>query len=172
MVQVAICIGSNSGDRFSYMRRMEAALQVVLNAEVTCSSLMETEPVGVAPGQPWYLNRVLSGWYRKNPFMLLDECRLIEVQLGRINKGLRMERTADIDILLFGKETVATGELAIPHPAVLSRRFCLEGLYQILPDALIPGSGKTVREHHSIMPPRILSQVIRFIVPEGELHGD
>jgi 2-amino-4-hydroxy-6-hydroxymethyldihydropteridine diphosphokinase len=172
MVPVALSIGSNSGDRRRHMRRMETLLQEILEPGVVFSLLMETEPLEVAPGQPWYLNRIIGGYYEKTPMEFLEECQSIEMQLGRTGKGLRTERTADVDILLFGKEVVGTGGLVIPHPGVLNRRFCLEGLDQVMPDALIATTGKTVHEHFVAMSPSMKSQRMRFLFPQGEQHGD
>lgn len=171
-VPVALSIGSNSGDRGWYIGQMELHLRCLFGAEVNVSSLMETAPVEVTSGHPWYLNRIIGSTYAGTPADLLEACCSIERQLGRTGKGLRTARTADIDVLLFGQRSVATEELIIPHPGILRRRFCLEGLVQIMPDAMIAGTGKTVCEHYANMTPSVKSQRMRFVVPQGENHGD
>jgi 2-amino-4-hydroxy-6-hydroxymethyldihydropteridine diphosphokinase len=167
MVDVALCIGSNSGDRRWYIYRMEVMLQEILLPPIVISALMETEPIGVVDEQPWYLNRIIGGRYGGNAFGLLAACTTIERELGRKNKGTGRERTADIDILLFGKEAITTAELTIPHPAIFTRRFCLEGLYQIMPDAAIGTTDGTVREHYAAMTPQVRKQGLRFTVSKG-----
>ncbi|MBN1575445.1 MAG: 2-amino-4-hydroxy-6-hydroxymethyldihydropteridine diphosphokinase [Chitinispirillaceae bacterium] len=171
MVNVAICIGSNSGDRRWYINRMEEMLKEVLFPPVIMSALMETEPVGVFDEQPWYLNRVIGGCYDRSAFKLLSACAAIERSLGRTEKGMVRARTADIDILLFGNETIAAEELTIPHPAILLRRFCLEGLSQIMPDAVIGTAAGTVGQQYAAMTQQIRSQGLLFPGSEGG-HSD
>ena len=119
MVQVALSIGSNCGDRRGFIGRMEELLHEVLGAEFSASALMETEPIEVVDEQSWYLNRILGGTFGGTPGELLSRCRLIEERLGRTGKGLRTPRTADVDILLFGPVAIETELLTIPHPGLL-----------------------------------------------------
>lgn len=167
MVHVALCIGSNSGDRRWYIDRMEGMLQGILLPPIVMSALMETEPIGVVDEQPWYLNRIIGGQYDGDACGLLAGCMTIERELGRKEKGTGRERTADIDILLFGRETITTAELTIPHPAIYSRRFCLEGLFQIMPDAAIGNTAGTVREQYAAMTRQVRKQGVKFNVSEG-----
>ncbi len=162
MPEAVLSLGSNSGDRLYYINRMEEMLQDGVLTSVRVSDLMETEPVDVFDIQPWYLNRVIAGWYPGSAAELLDTCLMIERSLGRIGKGTRGKRTADIDILLFGFEVIATEFLTIPHPAILTRRFCLEGLYRIVPDMIIPPDHTTAREYHGTMSCAVRGQRLRF----------
>ena len=70
----------------------------------------------------------------------------IEKAMGRQRIQKKGPRTIDLDILLFGNEVVDTPGLTIPHPAMQYRRFVLEPLAEIAPDALHPVLRKTVRE--------------------------
>ena len=45
----------------------------------------------------------------------------------------------DLDILLFGSSVVETAQLTIPHAAMHERRFVLEPLAEIAPEARHPG---------------------------------
>ena len=167
-VPVALSIGSNLGARRHYIERMESLLADCIGSDMRVSCLMETEPLEVAPGQPRYLNRIVCGRYTGTPGELLLSCQSIERRLGRTGKGLRTARTADVDILLYGDHCIASEILTVPHPGVLSRRFCLEGLVQLLPDEVIPRTGRTVREHHTEMSASVKRQCIRYIVPLGD----
>jgi 2-amino-4-hydroxy-6-hydroxymethyldihydropteridine diphosphokinase len=171
MVEVAVSLGSNSGDRWWYLEQMELLLQEVLKPPFASSHIMETEPVEVTTLQPWYLNRIISGYFDQDPFTLLREFNCIETRLGRKNKGTRTERTADIDILLFGTEVIRTSTLTIPHPAVHSRRYCLEGLDQIMPDMVIATIHTTVHEYYLAMMEQLGIQRIRFPRPGEETNG-
>jgi len=55
-------------------------------------------------------------------------------------------RIIDIDILLFGNSIVDAKGLTIPHPAMHARRFVLEPLAEIAPEARHPVFKRTVRE--------------------------
>ncbi len=52
----------------------------------------------------------------------------------------------DIDILLYGTETIDTPELQVPHPRMHLRRFVLVPLAEIAPEAVYPGLKKTVKQ--------------------------
>ncbi len=168
MVDVALCLGTNSGDRKMNIEKMEAEVRRVLSPPIVLSALMETEPVEIEEEQPWFLNRIIYGRYKGNAFELLDACNAIEKKLGRKDKGTARPRTADIDILLFGREVITTRELTIPHRAITKRRFLLEGLYQIMPDAEIANTGGTVSEYYEAMTPELKMQRVRFLFSNGD----
>ena len=70
----------------------------------------------------------------------IERTQSIERQNGRnrakqIAKG---PRTLDIDILLFGTQTLNTPELVVPHPAMKKRQFVLIPLLEVLPDYAEP----------------------------------
>ena len=163
MVDIALCIGSNNGDRSWYIRRMEEMLRDVLEPPIVTSKIMETEPVEVEEKQEWFLNRIIGGQFKRSAMELLNDCRKIEKSLGRRYKGLRKARTADVDILLYGTKVIISSVLTIPHPSILTRRFCLEGLRQIMPDALIGDSGKTVEDCYLSMKKPVRNQKLRFL---------
>ena len=50
-------------------------------------------------------------------------------------------RTIDLDLLLYGQETVEEPGLTIPHPRLAERRFALEPLAELDPALEIPGHG-------------------------------
>jgi 2-amino-4-hydroxy-6-hydroxymethyldihydropteridine diphosphokinase len=70
----------------------------------------------------------------------------IEKAMGRQRIQRKGPRTIDIDILLCGDAIVNTPDLTIPHPAMAERRFVLEPLAEIAPQARHPVLKKTVRE--------------------------
>lgn len=164
MTIAALSLGSNLGDRRSCVGAMESALRAIL-VDVRASRLMETEPVGVN-GQPAYLNKVVVGRYGGDAYGLLGECLSIESRLGRARPLPKAPRTADVDILLFGDEAISDPPtLIVPHPELLNRRFCLEGLMDV--DPLIPvpapGSLRTVREAYENMGTGVAAQNVFFI---------
>jgi 2-amino-4-hydroxy-6-hydroxymethyldihydropteridine diphosphokinase len=162
MPAVFLSLGSNLGDREKSISLMEQELLHRLGQPVQKSPVMETEPLGMKDNTPWFLNRILRGEYMGTPDSLLTECRDIEKKLGRgIHKPLT-SRSADIDILLFGDSVMESADLTIPHPAILMRRFCIEGLLCLAPDLVFPGTGKTIAELAIHMDALVRSQQVRF----------
>jgi 2-amino-4-hydroxy-6-hydroxymethyldihydropteridine diphosphokinase len=51
-----------------------------------------------------------------------------------------------VDILLYDRQTVSTERLIVPHPEMLRRRFVLEPLLEIAPDAVLP-DGSPITPH-------------------------
>lgn len=171
MESVALSIGSNLGDQCINISLMEEALFSILKGLLRKSDLLRTEPVGVEC-QPWFTNRIISGSFEGTAQQLLEYTREIEKKLGRDNKKQMAPRTADIDILLFGGQIISTAELVIPHPQMFFRRFCLEGMNQIVPDWLIPGTGMSVSEHYRRMGPQIRAQRIFHFHEKGSDYRD
>jgi 2-amino-4-hydroxy-6-hydroxymethyldihydropteridine diphosphokinase len=162
MERAALSIGSNLGQRELFIDSMERELRLILS-DVRMSQLMETEPVGVGEDQPNYLNRIIAGYYSASPHELLKSCLEIELKLGRIREKVKDSRTADVDILLFGNLEINSAELIVPHPQLLYRRFCLEGLSQIDKGWVVPGAGKSAGELCEEMSAEVRSQKVFFI---------
>ena len=77
---------------------------------------------------------------------LLHLALQIEAAMGRLRMRSKGPRKIDIDILLFGDLVVDEPGLKIPHPSMHQRRFVLEPLVEIAPEALHPVLAKTARE--------------------------
>jgi 2-amino-4-hydroxy-6-hydroxymethyldihydropteridine diphosphokinase len=139
-----LSLGSNVGDRESHLReairRLESAGMVR-----SVSSIYETEPVEFTD-QPQFLNCVVALETSSTPEQLMLQLLTIEKAMGRKRIQKKGPRTIDLDILLFEEEVVRTPQLTIPHPAMQYRRFVLEPLAEIAPDALHPVLKKTVKE--------------------------
>jgi 2-amino-4-hydroxy-6-hydroxymethyldihydropteridine diphosphokinase len=136
-----VSLGSNLGDRLGYLRAAVAALRRGPRMRVTgTSKVYETAPVEVEDEQPDYLNCVVELECGLPPFELLRYCQGIEAALGREHKGEKAPRTVDIDVLLFGEETIEEPELRVPHGGVM-RVFNLMGLADLDAALYIPGRG-------------------------------
>jgi len=144
---VYIGLGSNLGDR---RRNLEAALDALRAhpqiAVTAVSSFLETEPVGGPPGQGKFLNAAAKIETDLSPEALLEELKRVERALGRKPGPRWGPREIDLDILLCGNTILDTEALTIPHPRMRERRFVLEPLAEIAPDARDPATGRTVRE--------------------------
>jgi 2-amino-4-hydroxy-6-hydroxymethyldihydropteridine diphosphokinase len=143
-IRVAIALGSNLGDRHTYLQQAIDALRAML-VNVRVSSLIETEPVGVI-NQPPFLNGVLVADTMMSPRALLDWLLATERQLGRVRPFERAPRTIDLDLILYGDQVIDEPGLRVPHPRFRERRFVLEPLAELAPDWIDPVSGRTVAE--------------------------
>lgn len=141
---VYLSLGSNVGDRAA---NLNAAIERLgrLGEVQAVSSFYETEPVEFT-AQPWFLNCVVKLDTEKMPKQLLAGILEVEQEMGRRRVQKKGPRTIDIDILLFGNSIVETKGLTIPHPAMHERRFVLEPMTEIAPDARHPVFKKTMRE--------------------------
>lgn len=145
MAEIAyLSLGSNLGDRAANLRAALAQLDAAVRL-VAVSALYETQPVEV-PDQPWFLNCVAAVETDQTPRELLQLALRIETMIGRLRLRYKGPRKIDIDVLLFGDRIVDETGLKIPHPTMHQRRFVLEPLLEIAPQARHPALGKTARE--------------------------
>jgi 2-amino-4-hydroxy-6-hydroxymethyldihydropteridine diphosphokinase len=137
-----IGLGSNLGDREGTIRRALELLSAGDDIEVTAvSSLEETDPVGYED-QPRFLNGAAALRTELPPRELLERMFDVERQLGRIRTGPRFgPRTIDLDLLLYGQESIDEPGLRIPHPRLAERRFVLEPLVELDRNLQVPGRG-------------------------------
>jgi 2-amino-4-hydroxy-6-hydroxymethyldihydropteridine diphosphokinase len=141
---VYLSLGSNIGNREARLREAIRRLEMT-GKLLSVSSIYETEPVEFTD-QPQFLNCAVALETSSTPEQLMQELLEIERAMGRQRIQKKGPRTIDLDILLFGDEVVDTPGLTIPHPAMQHRRFVLEPLAEIAPDALHPALKRTVRE--------------------------
>lgn len=132
-------LGSNVGDRESHLRAALTGLRAHRVVVEAVSSLYETEPVGEVLEQPDFLNAAARIRTELAPEELLDLCKAIEVEQGRMIGGQRHgPRPLDIDLLLLADVEVSTERLTLPHPEVTSRRFVLAPLLELDPGLSLP----------------------------------
>lgn len=131
-----LALGSNLGDRLSYLRLALAALAPQLSAR---SRVYETDPVGGPENQGPYLNMVVAVDTLLDPFALLRHCHEIEASAGRVRLVKDGPRTLDVDLLLYEGTTIASPLLNLPHPRMWQRRFVLQPLGDVAPELLPDG---------------------------------
>jgi 2-amino-4-hydroxy-6-hydroxymethyldihydropteridine diphosphokinase len=156
---IYLSLGSNLGDRELNLRTAIEKLSAIGNP-IAISSFYDTEPVEVA-SQPWFLNCAVKLDTEKMPRQLISAILALEQEMGRQRKQQKGPRTIDIDILLFGSSVIEIPSLTIPHPKLHQRRFVLDPLAEIAPEARHPVFKRTIRELRDALPP---GQMVRKVV--------
>src|SRR5437588_12591528 len=102
-VTAFIALGSNLGDRRSFLDQALAALRQRSGIKVErVSSYYETAPVGGPVGQGSYLNAVARLQTELAPEALLQALLAVELSQGRVRSERFGPRTIDLDLLLYG----------------------------------------------------------------------
>jgi 2-amino-4-hydroxy-6-hydroxymethyldihydropteridine diphosphokinase len=142
---VYLSLGSNVGDRDENLKAAIAALPAAGVQVRRVSSFYETEPVDYLD-QAWFLNCVVQAETELPPLELLRRLRGVEARMGSKKLIAKGPRLIDIDILLYGQETMDTSELQVPHPRMAQRRFVLVPLAEIAPGLRHPSWSGTAQE--------------------------
>jgi 2-amino-4-hydroxy-6-hydroxymethyldihydropteridine diphosphokinase len=149
-MRAVIALGSNLGDRESYIQSALKELATFLTIE-RVSTLIETEPVG-GPSQGDYLNAVVLGECELEAEELLKKLMEIEKNLGRVREEINGPRTIDLDIISMGDLVIQSENLSLPHPRAHLRRFVLEPWLEVDPEAQLVGRGSVKELLRSIKP--------------------
>ena len=130
------------GEREATLRHALDLLGAEPGVEVRAvSSFRETDPVGYLD-QPRFVNAAAEVETELPAADLLAVLLDVERRLGRVRRGPRFgPRTIDLDLLLYGDETIDAPGLHVPHPRLHERRFALEPLAELDPNLQIPGRG-------------------------------
>ncbi|EQA4282368.1 2-amino-4-hydroxy-6-hydroxymethyldihydropteridine diphosphokinase [Cronobacter dublinensis] len=139
MTLVYIALGSNLAEPLSQVNDALAALAQIPHSRIVATSpFYRTPPLG-PQDQPDYLNAAVALETTLTAEALLDNTQRIELQQGRVRKAERWgPRTLDLDIMLFGDETINTERLTVPHYDMKNRAFMLLPLAQIAPALRFP----------------------------------
>jgi 2-amino-4-hydroxy-6-hydroxymethyldihydropteridine diphosphokinase len=147
MTRFAVSMGSNLGDRVGHLRGAIAELSENTSLE-SASSLYETAPVG-GPDQDPYLNAVVVVSTDMDAHGLLALLNRVEAGRGRTREVQWGPRTLDLDIVATDGDPVDEGpELIVPHPRAGERRFVLQPLVEVWPDADLDGATARQRLAH------------------------
>jgi len=151
MARVVLGLGANLGDAAATLDGAVAELAAEPGVTVVArSSTYRTAPVG-GPEQPDYLNAAVLLEVSLEPLQLLRRLQAIELGHGRVRTVRWGPRTLDLDVLLWDERSIDEPELTVPHPRLVERRFALEPLLELLPDARLPG-GRALAEVGASLP--------------------
>lgn len=135
---MCIGLGSNLGDSRQTLAGAIDRIRTSIRL-MRVSSLFETAPVGVED-QPVFLNAAVLCESSMTPLELLANLHEIERHFGRNRDDEQRygPRTLDLDILLSDGLAVQEPGLEIPHRRLTERRFAMEPLIEVWPDAALP----------------------------------
>jgi len=152
MTQALLSIGSNMNHPQLQIETAFARLKEHFE-HAKMSSLYLTEPVGGIP-QADYINAAIQIDTQGSAQELLEILMTLEGQAhrNRVNQTPNGPRNLDLDIILFGDEIVAGSDLTIPHPRYRVRRFVLEPLCEIAPEAIDPHSKQSIAQLLAVCP--------------------
>ncbi|CAK7228582.1 trifunctional dihydropteroate synthetase [Sporothrix curviconia] len=165
-----IALGGNLGDRIGWIEKACREMDSRGIRVLRTSSLWETEPMYVLD-QDKFANGVCEVETELEPLALLDQLQDIERTLGRkkvIDKG---PRNIDLDILLYGDETVQHERLTIPHIGIAEREFVLRPLAQLAPNIPVNPARpwKLVQDYLNELPPQ--PEPLTPLTPFGQAHA-
>jgi 2-amino-4-hydroxy-6-hydroxymethyldihydropteridine diphosphokinase len=132
-----LALGTNLGERLENLRRACALLEAHPQIEIEArSAIYETQSVE-GGGEGNFLNAAVRIRTSLPARELLIVTQGIETQLGRPQPPRHGARLIDIDLLLYGEETISTPELQVPHPRMWRRAFVLRPLSDVLEDGWV-----------------------------------
>ena len=144
---VYLSVGSNIGDKRFNCQTGISTLED--NGNITIidrSPYYKTEPVNYE-NQDWFVNCVVTLRTALSPVALLKVLQAVEINGGRLQKGVRFgPRILDMDILLYDARVLVSTELILPHPRMHKRRFVLAPFCDINSKVLHPVLKKTVQD--------------------------
>jgi 2-amino-4-hydroxy-6-hydroxymethyldihydropteridine diphosphokinase len=129
-------LGANLGDAQATLREALAGLDALSDVHlVKTAPFYRTAPVEASG--PDFVNTVACLRTTLSPWRLLDSLQALENRHGRERPYRNAPRTLDLDLLLYGSETIADERLAVPHPRMHERAFVLAPLADIAPDLML-----------------------------------
>ncbi|MFD5278419.1 2-amino-4-hydroxy-6-hydroxymethyldihydropteridine diphosphokinase [Pseudarthrobacter sp. NPDC058362] len=139
-VKAVLALGSNLGERNDTLTG--AVADLVDPPEVrllAVSPVVQTKAVGGPPGQPDFLNMVVTVETSLTPLELLAHCQAVENKHHRVREVHWGPRTLDVDIVTYGDITSDDPVLTLPHPRAAGRAFVLYPWSLIEPAATLNG---------------------------------
>ncbi|WP_235297026.1 2-amino-4-hydroxy-6-hydroxymethyldihydropteridine diphosphokinase [Portibacter marinus] len=137
MHNAIIHIGSNLGNRKSFLSKCRFLLREKVGTILKSSSIYTTEAWGLK-GQKEFLNQAFQMETELSLHELLKTCQEIENLLFRQREIPWGPRTIDIDIIFYDNEVTEDENVIIPHPRMHERNFVLHPLAEIVPEYVHP----------------------------------
>jgi 2-amino-4-hydroxy-6-hydroxymethyldihydropteridine diphosphokinase len=149
MARAAIGLGSNLGPEIHLpegYHLLAAKVRIIATSRV-----YRTAPWGLR-SQPDFLNAAVTVETELPPLALLDQLAEIESRLGRVRAERWGPRTLDLDLLLYDDLVMDSPRLTLPHSRLHERAFALVPLCELMPEALHPRLGRSLRALRDALP--------------------
>jgi 2-amino-4-hydroxy-6-hydroxymethyldihydropteridine diphosphokinase len=139
-----IGLGANLGDAAQTLRDAFQALAALPQTTLRARSQLYSTPAWGNQDQPAFVNAAAVLETRLPAPDLLAALLEIERRFGRVRDPAVHwgPRALDLDVLLYGEQSIDLPQLQVPHPYLHERAFALLPLSEIAPDAIIPGHGR------------------------------
>lgn len=134
MQKVYFGLGSNLGDKAQNIAKAIEMMKEQIGTLVSQSALYTSEPWGFESEND-FVNIAACFETDLSPQEILSRTQAIERAMGRKHKSVNKvysDRIIDIDILLYGNETINEPNLTIPHPLMHEREFVMKPLSEIV----------------------------------------
>ena len=142
-VRAYVGLGGNLGDVGSTFMEAIFVMDSLPQTSVRAQSKLYRSPPWGRTDQPEFINAVVELQTRLAARVLLDYLLDVETRFGRVRSDADKwgPRTLDLDLLVFGEQSMDQPGLHLPHPNVHERAFVLVPLAEIAPNLQIPGQG-------------------------------
>ena len=145
MRKIYLSIGSNKGNRYSFIKEALRLIQKDIGEVILISKIYETKSWGFQSDD--FLNLCIIIKSELIPAELIIKLKNLEEKIGRERNNEKIQaREIDIDILFYSDEIVNHKDLIIPHQRLHLRNFVLYPLNDIAADFIHPILLKSVNE--------------------------
>ena len=145
MRKIYLSIGSNKGNRYSFIKEALRLIHKDIGEVILISKIYETKSWGFQSDD--FLNLCILIKSKLIPTKLISKLKKIEESVGRERNNDKIEaREIDIDILFYSDKIVNQKDLIIPHQRLHLRNFVLYPLNDIAADFIHPILLKSVNE--------------------------
>ena len=111
---------------------------------VSTSSVWQTMPIGAAKNVFYNMCAIVHTTY--SPQELMDRLLSLEKRCNRLRGIHWMDRTLDLDVLLYEHSVLETPKIIIPHPRMLERSFVMQPALEIAADWIHPNIKTELRD--------------------------
>ncbi|MBO1029386.1 2-amino-4-hydroxy-6-hydroxymethyldihydropteridine diphosphokinase [Micrococcus luteus] len=140
-VAAVLALGANLREPAQTLDAAVAALSALPHiTDVRASPRAVTTPVGGPPGQPDYLNQVVTLRTDLAPWELLAVAHRLEQDHHRRREVRWGARTLDVDVIAYGDVRSDHPDLTLPHPRAAERAFVLLPWLWLDADATLAGT--------------------------------
>ncbi|MDX1757628.1 MAG: 2-amino-4-hydroxy-6-hydroxymethyldihydropteridine diphosphokinase [Marinobacter sp.] len=157
-VRAYVGLGSNLANPLQQLAAAVTALATLPQSQLVAQSpFYRSAPVG-PQDQPDFINGAVALETRLPALALLDQLQAIEQSQGRQRIEHWGPRTLDLDLLLYGKETITCDRLRVPHPELVNRDFVLQPLLDLDPALTLP-DGRALADLRPLCPDNRLQRL-------------